>query len=122
MASTNDEFSSDVTGLPEAAATELVQLRRGDRLALTVEPVVKPVAGTPVRMLGYNRSVPGPTVRVDEGAEVVVDITNRGDLETTVHWHGLRLDNKYDGTDLTQHPIAVGGSYQAQITFPDPGV
>lgn len=122
MASIDDEFSSDVTDLPEAGDTDLVQLQRGDRFALTVEPVVKSVAGTAVRMLGYNRSVPGPTIRVDEGAEVWVDITNRGDLETTVHWHGLRLDNRYDGTDLTQHPIGVGDSYQAQITFPDPGV
>jgi FtsP/CotA-like multicopper oxidase with cupredoxin domain len=122
MASTNDVFSSDLAGLPEAGATELVRLQRGDRFALTVEPVVKQVSGNPVRMLAYNRSVPGPTIRVDEGAEVVIDITNRGDLETTVHWHGLRLDNRYDGTDLTQHPVEVGGSYEARITFPDPGV
>ncbi len=122
MASTNDEFSSDVTGLPEAWATEQVQLQPGDHFALTVESVAKSVAGTVVRMLAYNRSVPGPTLRVDEGAEVAVDITNRGDTETTVHWHGLRLDNRYDGTDLTQHPVGVGGSFQARITFPDPGV
>jgi FtsP/CotA-like multicopper oxidase with cupredoxin domain len=122
MASTNDVFSSDVAGLPEAGATELVRLQRGERFALTVEPVVNRVAGAPVRMLAYNRSVPGPTLRVDEGAEVVIDIANRGDLETTVHWHGLRLDNRYDGTDLTQHPIEVGGSYEARVTFPDPGV
>lgn len=122
MTPNDDEFSSDVTDLPEAGDTERVQLQRGDRFSLTVEPVVKSVAGTAVRMLAYNRSVPGPTIRVDEGAEVMVDITNRGDLETTVHWHGLRLDNRYDGTDLTQHPIGIGDSYQARITFPDPGV
>jgi FtsP/CotA-like multicopper oxidase with cupredoxin domain len=122
MASTNDVFSSDVTGLPEAVATEVAQLQRGDHFALTVEPVVKALAGSAVRMLAYNRSVPGPTIRVDEGVQVAIDITNRGDLEATVHWHGLRLDNRYDGTDLTQHPIAVGDSYQAVLTFPDPGV
>ncbi|WP_148575377.1 multicopper oxidase family protein [Nocardioides caldifontis] len=122
MASTNDVFSSDLAGLPEAGATELVRLQPGDRFALTVEPVAKQVAGNRLRMLAYNRSVPGPTLCVQEGAEVLVDITNRGDLETTVHWHGLRLDNRYDGTDLTQHPVEVGDSYQARITFPDPGV
>src|SRR4051794_10839867 len=122
MASTNDVFSSDVTGLPEAVATEVAQLQRGDHFALTVEPVVKAVAGSAVRMLAYNRSVPGPTIRVEEGVQVVIDITNRGDLEATVHWHGLRLGNRYDGTDLTPQPIAVGDSYQAVLTFPDPGV
>ena len=122
MASTNDVFGGEVTGLPEAVATQVVQLERDDHFPLTVEPVVKRIAGSAVRMLAYNRSVPGPTIRVEEGVQVVIDITNRGDLEATVHWHGLRLDNRYDGTDLTQHPIAVGDSYQAVLTFPDPGV
>ena len=122
MASIDDEFSSDVTDLPEACDTELVLLQRGDRFALTVEPVVKPVAGTAVRMLAYNRSVPGPTIRVGEGSELVVDITNRGDLETTVHWHGLRLDNRYDGTVLVQKPIPIGGTFTYRLQFPDPGI
>jgi FtsP/CotA-like multicopper oxidase with cupredoxin domain len=122
MASTRDVFSNEVTGLPEAVPTEVAQLRRGDHFALAVEPVVKTVAGSAVRMLAYNRSIPGPTIRVEEGVRVVIDITNLGDLEATVHWHGLRLDNRYDGTDLTQHPIAIGDSYQAVLTFPDPGV
>ena len=63
-----------------------------------------------VRMLGYNGSIPGPTLRVRQGSEVVVHVTNDGDLEATVHWHGLRLENHYDGTHETQHPIPVGGA------------
>jgi FtsP/CotA-like multicopper oxidase with cupredoxin domain len=43
-------------------------------------------------------------------------------LETTVHWHGLRLDNRYDGTHETQAPIPVGGRFTYRIKFPDPGV
>jgi FtsP/CotA-like multicopper oxidase with cupredoxin domain len=39
-----------------------------------------------------------------------------------VHWHGLRLDNRYDGTHETQAPIAVGGTFTYRIEFPDPGV
>jgi FtsP/CotA-like multicopper oxidase with cupredoxin domain len=39
-----------------------------------------------------------------------------------VHWHGLRLDNKYDGVPHeTQTPIPVGGSFTYRIRFPDPG-
>ena len=33
---------------------------------------------------------------------------NEGDLEATVHWHGLRLENRYDGTHETQAPMPVG--------------
>jgi FtsP/CotA-like multicopper oxidase with cupredoxin domain len=51
-----------------------------------------------------------------------VNVVNDGDLETTVHWHGLRLDNRYDGTMATQRPIPLGGSFTYRLTFPDPGV
>ena len=37
---------------------------------------------------------------------------NDGDVEATVHWHGLRLENRYDGVPHeTQAPIPVGGDY-----------
>ena len=73
-------------------------------------------------MLAYNGSIPGPTLRVPQGAEVVVHVLNDGDLETTVHWHGLRLDNAYDGTHEVQAPIPVGGSFTYRVRCPDPGV
>ena len=74
-------------------------------------------------MLGYNGSIPGPTLKVQQGSEIIVHVTNDGDLDTTVHWHGLRLENKYDGVPHeTQAPIPVGGSFTYRIQFPDPGL
>src|SRR3954468_6132291 len=73
-------------------------------------------------MLAYNRSIPGPTLVVREGSTITVDVVNDGDLAATVHWHGLRLDNRYDGTHETQQAIPVGGRFSYQLTFPDPGV
>ena len=74
-------------------------------------------------MLGYNGSIPGPTLQVQQGSEVIVNVTNDGDLDTTVHWHGLRLENKYDGVPHeTQQPIPIGGSFTYRIQFPDPGL
>ena len=73
-------------------------------------------------MLAYNGSIPGPILKVKEGSEVTVDVENQGDMEATVHWHGLRLENRYDGTHETQPPIPVGGTFSARVTFPDPGV
>ena len=76
-----------------------------------------------VRMLGYNGSIPGPTLKVRQGSEIVVHVTNEGDLDTTVHWHGLRLENRYDGVPHeTQAPIPVGGEFTYRIQFPDPGL
>jgi len=59
---------------------------------------------------------------VQQGSELLVNVFNEGDLEATVHWHGLRLDNRYDGTLATQRPIPVGGAFAYRLTFPDPGV
>jgi len=73
-------------------------------------------------MIAYNGSIPGPTLRVREGSSLVADVVNEGDLEATVHWHGLRLENRYDGTHETQAPIPVGGRFSYRISFPDPGV
>ena len=73
-------------------------------------------------MLTYNGSVPGPTFRVREGSQLVVTAVNEGDLEATVHWHGLRLENRYDGTHETQAPIAIGDTFMYRVRFPDPGV
>ncbi|MGH3028990.1 MAG: heavy metal-binding domain-containing protein, partial [Gaiellaceae bacterium] len=82
----------------------------------------KDIGGDVVRMLSYNGSIPGPTFVVPQGATLTVLVTNRGDLDATVHWHGLRLENRYDGTHETQSPIPVGDSFTYEISFPDPGV
>src|SRR4051794_36679344 len=73
-------------------------------------------------MLAYNGSIPGPTLKVRQGSGIEVDVVNDGDLEQTVHWHGLRLDNSSDGTHETQAPIPIGGRFSCRVTFPDPGV
>jgi FtsP/CotA-like multicopper oxidase with cupredoxin domain len=116
-------FPTDPAGLPEAGWPELLELAHGDTLDLHVGPVAKRLGDTTVRMLGYNGSIPGPTLKVRQGTEIVVNVENQGDLDTTVHWHGLRLENRYDGVPHeTQTPIPVGGSFTYRIRFPDPGL
>src|SRR5215467_8673618 len=118
-----ESFPTDPTGLPEATRPQLEELADGDTFHLRIGPVAKQLAGTTVRMLGYNGSIPGPVLKVRQGSEVIVHVTNHGDLDTTVHWHGLRLDNAYDGVPHeTQTPIPVGGDFTYRIRFPDPGL
>jgi FtsP/CotA-like multicopper oxidase with cupredoxin domain len=117
-----DHFPTETAGLPAAARPEVLELGDGDTLALGIGPVSKRIGDATVRMLAYNGSIPGPTLKVREGAELVVEIENQGDHETTVHWHGLRLENRYDGTHETQPLIPVGGRFTARVSFPDPGV
>ena len=116
------DFATDVTGLPEVVESPVLELEDGDEVELRIAPASKLIGDVTVRMLAYNRSVPGPTLRVPEGAELVVNVVNEGDLDATVHWHGLRLDNRYDGTHETQAPIPVGGTFTYRLEFPDPGL
>src|SRR3954454_6466828 len=116
-----ENFPTATTGLIDATRTGEVRLADGDTFDLHIGPVVKRIAGLDLRMLAYNGSIPGTTLRVKQGSEIEVNIVNDGDHETTVHWHGLRLENRYDGTHETQPLIPVGGSYTARVSFPDPG-
>jgi FtsP/CotA-like multicopper oxidase with cupredoxin domain len=122
MSTTPDHFPTEVAGLPVARASELVELSDGDQFDLRIAPVAKRLGDATVRMLAYNGSIPGPTLKVPEGSEVVVNVENQGDTEATVHWHGLRLENRYDGTHETQQPMTVGETFSARVTFPDPGL
>ena len=115
------ELLREVEGLPEARNTELVELRDGDEVELEIMPVKKRIGDATVRMLAYNGSVPGPTLKAPQGATITVPVTNHGDIEATVHWHGLRLENRYDGTHDTQAPIRIGETFTYHVHVPDPG-
>ena len=119
---TADLFPTETAGLPERARPEVVEVAGGGELDLHIAPVAARLGDDTVRMLAYNGSIPGPTLKVREGSEVTVNVVNEADLDTTVHWHGLRLENRYDGTHETQAPIPVGASFSYRIQFPDPGV
>ena len=108
-------------GLPEATRPELVELADGDELSLEIAPVRKTIGDATVRMLAYNGSIPGPTLKLPQGATATVHVTNHGDFEATVHWHGLRLENRFDGTHDTQAAIPVGEAFTYRVHVPDPG-
>jgi FtsP/CotA-like multicopper oxidase with cupredoxin domain len=115
------ELPRETEGLPEAGKSKLVELADGDEFELAIMPVKKRIGDATVRMLAYNRSVPGPTLMVPQRATITVHVSNHGDLDATVHWHGLRLENRYDGTHDTQAPIPVGETFTYQVHVPDPG-
>ena len=119
---TVDLLPTETEGLPEAGRPQVVELSNRDAFELEIAPVAKRIGDATVRMLAYNGSIPGPTLKVNEDSTVTVNVTNHGDLEATVHWHGLRLENRYDGTHDTQAPIPVGESFTYLVHCPDPGV
>jgi FtsP/CotA-like multicopper oxidase with cupredoxin domain len=117
-----ENFPAGTAGVAEIVAPELAELSDGDEFELRIAPVTKELEGETVRMLAYNGSIPGPTLKVRQGSEIVVNVVNEGDLDATVHWHGIRVENRSDGTHETQRPMAVGEAFTYRLRFPDPGV
>src|SRR5215210_915666 len=119
----NDAFTTETAGLPEASSPGVVRLYDGDVFDLHIRPVRKRIGDAEVRMLGYDGSIPGPTLHVDQGSRITVNVSNAVEVETTVHWHGLRLENRFDGVPReTQAPIPPGGTFAYELRFPDPGL
>jgi len=80
---------------------------------LVAEPVVREIApGMKAHLWGYNGQSPGPTIECVEGDNVRIFVTNRLPEHTTIHWHGILLQNGMDGVGgLTQPQIPSGKTF-----------
>ncbi len=116
-------FSQSTTGLPEATSSQTVELKNADTYNLTASIVKKVIGGTEVKMLAYNGMIPGPLLKIPQGAEITINFKNETDVPTTLHSHGIRLDNANDGVPpITQKEVPPGGSFTYKIKFPDAGM
>ncbi len=70
----------------------------------------------------YNGSVPGPEFHFKVGDQVIVHFTNFLPEPSSIHWHGVEVNNASDGTSVTQDPVKNGESYTYRFVVPHPGV
>ena len=113
----------ELSSLPEAVAAKVTPLKDGDTLDLTAGLVRRTIKGQAFAMYAFNGQVPGPLIRVPQNATITVRFHNRIDLPSSVHWHGVRLDNASDGAvGVTQQPVAPGADYTYTVHFPDAGI
>ncbi len=56
----------------------------------------------------------GPTLFLKNGEKISINYTNKLDVETTMHGHGMHVPGNMDGT--AHQPIAVGSTWSAQYT------
>jgi FtsP/CotA-like multicopper oxidase with cupredoxin domain len=109
--------------IPVARPREWLSLKDGDTLELTAGLVRRSIAGRSIIMYGFNGQYPGPLLEVRRRTTITVRFRNRLDQPSSVHWHGLRLDNRSDGVPgMTQQSVAPGGSFTYRLTFPDAGI
>ena len=71
---------------------------------------------------GFDGSMPGPVIRVRQGGRVTRRLVNELPQATSLHWHGVRIDNAMDGVGgLTQEAVAPAASFDIDFTAPDAG-
>ncbi|MEK7595024.1 MAG: multicopper oxidase family protein [Patescibacteria group bacterium] len=114
---------SEISSLTPAKQTSVIELENGATLSLTASIVKKNINGVDVKMLAYNGEIPGPLIKTKKESEITINFTNNIDMKSTIHSHGVRLDNKFDGVaDLTQEPVKIGDTFVYKIKFPDEGM
>ncbi|HEU5466378.1 MAG TPA: multicopper oxidase family protein [Gemmatimonadales bacterium] len=111
------------SAFPEAGPMMPVELKAGDTLDLTARLVRRTIRGHAYVAYAFNGQIPGPLLRIPQGATVTVRFHNAIDLPSSTHWHGIRLDNRFDGVPgITQDPVLPGSSFVYQVHAPDAGV
>ncbi|MCI5058623.1 MAG: multicopper oxidase domain-containing protein [Flavobacteriales bacterium] len=89
---------------------------------LTIEENEMTLAGVTAKGMTINGGIPGPVLEFSEGDLALINVTNKMDVETSVHWHGLILPNFYDGVPyLNTPPIEPGETFQYRIPINQSG-
>ncbi|MGC9369343.1 MAG: multicopper oxidase family protein [Paracoccaceae bacterium] len=87
-----------------------------------VERQLAPGGYPPTALWGYEGSAPGPEIRLPQNARLERRLVNGLPQATSVHWHGIRIDNAMDGVPgLTQEAVAPGGQFDYAFRLPDAG-
>ena len=123
-----------VLALPAQATTPTKFIKKAEDVnpdpnifetTLTAAPTQITLAnGEEVTVFAYNGQVPGPEIRVKQGDRVIVHFNNElpDEYPSTIHWHGIELNNKSDGTPMTQAPVPMGESYTYDFIVPRGGL
>ncbi|MDY1009530.1 copper resistance system multicopper oxidase [Sphingomonas sp. CFBP9019] len=76
----------------------------GTDIALTVAHVTRTIDGTRSHAIGINGTSPAPLIRLKQGQQVRLSVTNSLDEETSIHWHGLLVPFQMDGVPGISFP------------------
>ena len=89
---------------------------------LTVDYQKVNFTGNSKQAMGINGSIPAPTLKFKEGKTAVIYVTNKMDVETSIHWHGILLPNFQDGVPyLTTPPIKPNSTHKFEFTLTHSG-
>ena len=100
-------------GLPALSGTEF---------DLTIGKFPVRINGRMTEAVGVNGSVPAPLIRLQEGDEVTLNVTNTLEEDTSIHWHGLLVPFHMDGVPGVSFPgIKPGQIFTYRFVVPQNG-
>ncbi len=76
----------------------------GEDIRLSVGHAMHRVGGRSGHAIAVNGTVPGPLIRLKQGQNVRLSVTNTLAEDTSIHWHGLLLPFQYDGVPGVSFP------------------
>ncbi|MGE0406181.1 MAG: multicopper oxidase family protein [Candidatus Korobacteraceae bacterium] len=90
---------------------------------LIAEPVRREILpGKIIDAWGFNGSIPGPTIQVNQGDRVRIVFENRLPEATSMHWHGFEIPISMDGMPyISQKPVAPGEKFVYEFTLHQAG-
>ncbi|MGP1283292.1 MAG: copper resistance system multicopper oxidase [Parasphingopyxis sp.] len=76
----------------------------GERIALSIGETPFTVGGRTGHAITVNGTLPAPLIRLREGQDVRIDVTNHLDEDSSIHWHGILLPFQMDGVPGISFP------------------
>lgn len=118
LARTSAFAAASLAGRPSRSGT----FESRDLVASSTDVQIAPEGYPATRVWSYDAMVPGPEIRLAQGARLKRRLVNTLDEPTSVHWHGIRIDNAMDGVPgVTQDAVRPGDSFLYDFHLPDAG-
>ncbi|WP_290491370.1 multicopper oxidase domain-containing protein, partial [Hyphomonas sp. UBA4508] len=94
----------------------------GNQFDLSIDKFPIRIDGRATEAIGVNGSVPAPLIRFREGDDIVLNVTNALEEDTSIHWHGLLVPFEMDGVPGVAFPgIKPGETFQYKFAMPQNG-
>lgn len=82
---------------PLAAQSSSSPQLSGSVIDLTISEIPIRVGNRKAKATAINGTVPGPLIRLREGQDVTINVTNKLKVDTSIHWHGVLVPPEMDG-------------------------
>jgi len=94
----------------------------GTQFDLNISQFPVRIGGKAGLATGINGTLPAPLLRLREGDDVTLNVTNSLEEDTSIHWHGLLVPFHMDGVPGVSFPgIKPGETFKYQFKVPQNG-